>query len=85
MSDFQTATKVPLWRLFLYGAAALAVAGGMSYEEGDRRLFIGAAIGVPLVMILILAAVRFGRSPAAQRHRGRSSGFTFSRRLPDDD
>ena len=70
MSDFHTATSVPMWRLLLYGAAALAVAGWISHHQDDRRLFIGAAIGVPLVMVLILTAFRFGRSPAAQRHSG---------------
>ena len=70
MSDFHTTTNVPVWRLFLYGFVALVVSCWLGYHYNDRGLVIGAAIAIPLVMVIVLTVFRFGRSPSAQRHRG---------------
>ena len=70
MSNFHTATKVPAWRLLLYGFTGLAIAGWLDRQFDNRGLIIGAAVGIPVLMVLILAIFRFGRSPLAQRHRG---------------
>lgn len=61
---------VPLWRSVLYAAIGIAALSAVAAHTSETSLIWAALIAVPLLVAIMLGAVRLATSPWAKRNLG---------------
>ena len=70
MSNFVSTTKIPKWRIALWGVLAIGAFVWIGHALGDRRIVWAGVICVPVIITLMLGIIRIGSSQWTLRHLG---------------